>query len=344
MVEIFENEQVDHIFNDEIKIIQEKGAFHFSLDSILLAAWAKKYIKDRAKVIELCAGNCAATLYMSYFNLAKYDAIEIQADIYDQAKRSIELNQLENRINLHLGNVKDAGKMVRFDSYDLVCVNPPYFKNSPGHEVNPNEKKAIARHEIMINLEEIIMIASKLLKMRGHLLMVHRPERLGEIISFCEKYDVCVKEVQPFTAKRGEDANLIIIDAVRHSKSDGLVLKDAIVTQNDQGGYLPEINQYLAENADQKAKRVEKSKYYFYVLLCKDGTFYGGFTNDVEKRVLHHNQGKGAKYTKTRRPVKLLYSEEFPEKRLALKREYWFKHHDRKWKEKFLREHGVNFS
>ncbi|GED79816.1 hypothetical protein FC62_GL000091 [Amylolactobacillus amylotrophicus DSM 20534] len=84
-------------------------------------------------------------------------------------------------------------------------------------------------------------------------------------------------------------------------------------------------------------------KYYFYVLQCADLTFYGGFTNDVAARVVTHNAGKGAKYTKTRRPVKLLYSEEFADKSTALKREYWFKHHSRAFKEQFLTEQGVKF-
>ena len=84
-----------------------------------------------------------------------------------------------------------------------------------------------------------------------------------------------------------------------------------------------------------------ESKYYMYVLLCADGTFYGGFTNDVAKRVATHNAGKGAKYTKTRRKVKLLYHEEFETKSAALKAEYAFKHQSRKKKEQFLLNHGV---
>lgn len=84
-------------------------------------------------------------------------------------------------------------------------------------------------------------------------------------------------------------------------------------------------------------------KYFFYVLQCADLTFYGGFTNDVNARVATHNAGKGAKYTKTRRPVNLLYFEEFDDKSTALKREYWFKHHSRAFKETFLTEQGVKF-
>ena len=82
---------------------------------------------------------------------------------------------------------------------------------------------------------------------------------------------------------------------------------------------------------------------YVYIVRCRDQTLYTGWTNQLEKRIEAHNAGKGAKYTKSRRPVKMIYHEKFDDKRLALKREYWFKHHSRAWKEKFLREHNISF-
>lgn len=343
MVDIGANERIDYIYNDDIKIIQDKTAFSFSLDSLLMAYHAKELIKDRHKVAELCAGNCAATMYMAYFNKAKYDAIEIQPEIADQAKRSIALNQMENRITVHVGNVLDAFQILTKDYYDEVVVNPPYFKVPEGHKLNPDHKKAIARHELMINLEQVIEKAAGLLKMKGKLIMVHRPERLGEIMYYCLKHDLPVKQIQPYSGHSGDAANLVVVVAVKHGKSDGVVLASSKTTQDASGQYLPEIKQILFESPEAKQRRLAKEKYYFYVLLCRDGSFYGGFTNDLAKRLAAHNSGKGAKYTKTRRPVKMIYHEEFEDKRLALKREYWFKHHSRQWKEQFLREHQVDF-
>ena len=260
----------------------------------------------------------------------------------DQARRSIELNKLENRIEVHCLNALEAPKKLGKDKYDMVVVNPPYFKVPKGHVINPDEKKALARHELAINLEQIIKVSSDMLKMKGKMFMVHRPERLGEIMHYCLENHLSVKWVQPFVSKRNADANLVVVEAIRNTASDGLTLRDAIVVHNPDGSFTPEIEQIISENKKQ-GKESKKESYYFYCLLCNDGSFYGGFTNDLKHRLKMHNEGKGAKYTKSRRPVKMIYHEEFDDKRLALKREYWFKHHSRKWKEDFLKEHNVKF-
>lgn len=336
MIELKENERIDYMLGEQLKIIQDGQSFAFSLDTLLLAYWAKEDIKNRSKVVELCSGNAAASLYMAAFNKAHYDDVELQEDIVSKARRSVELNDMQGRITVHQGNVKDAGSFLRKDSYDVVVVNPPYFKAPAGHKLNPDRSKAIARHELEINLEEIIAVSAGLLKMKGKMFMVHRPERLGEIINYGLKHDLAVKTVQPFVSRRGQDANLVIVEAVRSGKGDGLVLRDAIEVHEADGSNTPAIEEIL------EAKLPEE-KHYFYVLLCSDGSFYGGYTNDLKKRLDAHNSGKGAKYTKSRRPVEMIYHEEYADKRTAMQREYWFKHHDRAWKEKFLKEQGVNF-
>lgn len=166
--------------------------------------------------------------------------------------------------------------------------------------------------------------------------MVHRPERLGEICYFCQKYNLPVKKIQPYTSSSHKESNLIVITASKNGASDGLILKSPIVTQTSDGHYNPEINQFLLAQEEEL-----KKKYYFYVLLCNDNTLYGGFTTDLKQRLNAHNSGKGAKYTKSRRPVKMIYHECFNDKQQALKREYWFKHHSRSWKEQFLKDHNV---
>lgn len=336
MIELKENERIDYMLGEQLKIIQDGQSFAFSLDTLLLAYWAKEAIKNRSKVVELCSGNAAASLYMAAFNKAYYDDVELQEDIVSKARRSVELNDMQDRITVHQGNVKDAGSFLRKDSYDVVVVNPPYFKAPAGHKLNPDRSKAIARHELEINLEEIIAVSAGLLKMKGKMFMVHRPERLGEIINYGFKHDLAVKTVQPFVSRRGQDANLVIVEAVRSGKGDGLVLRDAIEVHEADGSNTPAIKEIL------EAKLPEE-KHYFYVLLCSDGSFYGGYTNDLKKRLDAHNSGKGAKYTKSRRPVEMIYHEEYADKSAAMRREYWFKHHDRAWKEKFLKEQGVNF-
>lgn len=336
-----ENERIDYIYSDDRQIIQAKDAFSVTLDSLFLGYFAQQKVRDKDKIVDLCSGNGAVSLYMSCFNRAHYDAIDIQPEIADQAQRSVELNKLENRITVHNFNALEAPKKLKKDYYDMVVVNPPYFKVPEGHVINPDEKKALARHEIAINLEQIVKVSSDLLKMKGKMYMVHRPERLGEIMHYCLKYDLSPKWVQPFVSKKGEKSNLILVEATKHTGSDGLVLEDSIEVHEQDGQFKPEIQKIIKEPKDRENE--VKEKYYFYCLLCADGSFYGGFTNDLKHRLEMHNAGKGAKYTKARRPVKMIYHEEFDDKKLALKREYWFKHHSRTWKEKFLRDHNVKF-
>ncbi|QNQ83847.1 methyltransferase [Lactobacillus sp. PV037] len=339
-----ENERIDYLYSDDIQIIQDKDAFSFSLDTLLLAYFAKEKIHDSYKVVDLCSGNAAASLYMAYFNKAKYEAVEIQPEMADQAKRSIILNNLENRINVNTLNAINAPQKLGKDKYDMVVVNPPYFKAPKGHHLNPDKRKAIARHELEINLEQIISVASDLLKMKGKMFMVHRPERLGEIMHYCITHNLSVKNVQPFVSKRGEKTNLIVIEAIRNSATDGVELVDPILVHNADGEFTKEIKKIIRETPEAKREHDAIKKFYFYCLLCNDGSFYGGFTTNLSQRIKTHNAGKGAKYTKARRPVKLIYFEEFKDKSDALKREYWFKHHSRKWKEEFLKSHNVNFS
>lgn len=263
----------------------KKRCFFFSLDTLLLGYFAQIKIHDNYKVVDLCSGNAAASIYMSYFNRAHYDAVEIQADMADQASRSIKLNKLENRIEVHCLNALEAPKKLGKDKYDMVVVNPPYFKVPKGHVINPDEKKALARHELAINLEQIIKVSSDMLKMKGKMFMVHRPERLGEIMHYCLENHLSVKWVQPFVSKRNADANLVVVEAIRNTASDGLTLRDAIVVHNPDGSFTPEIEQIISENKKQK-----KERYYFYCLLCNDGSFYGGFTNDLKHRLKMHNE------------------------------------------------------
>lgn len=256
MIELKENERIDYMLGEQLKIIQDGQSFAFSLDTLLLAYWAKEAIKNRSKVVELCSGNAAASLYMAAFNKAHYDDVELQEDIVSKARRSVELNDMQDRITVHQGNVKDAGSFLRKDSYDVVVVNPPYFKAPAGHKLNPDRSKAIARHELEINLEEIIAVSAGLLKMKGKMFMVHRPERLGEIINYGFKHDLAVKTVQPFVSRRGQDANLVIVEAVRSGKGDGLVLRDAIEVHEADGSNTPAIKEIL------EAKLPEEKHYF----------------------------------------------------------------------------------
>lgn len=200
---------------EKLKIVQDSDFFKFSIDSILLAEYIK-IKKDEIKIIDLCTGNLPIPLILNYkypnANL-QIDGVEIQKDVYDLGIETMRLNKTKN-INYINDDVNNISNYLEKSSYDVVICNPPYFKNSVK---NKNIVKMIARHEIKINLEDIIKIASKLLKNNKTFYMVHIPNRLDEILIYCNKYNMNVKEIY-FVNNTNEDPVLILIKAVKNSK------------------------------------------------------------------------------------------------------------------------------
>lgn len=156
-----------------IKIIQDKNYFNFSLDSVLLPNFVT--LNPNTKMIlDLCSGNLPIPLILSTKTNANIYAVELQQEIYDLAKETLKINNLENRITLYNDNAKNMTNKFETDTFDLITCNPPYFKYSDTSLINDNIIKSIARHEIEINIEDIIKISKKLLKNGGSLSIVHR--------------------------------------------------------------------------------------------------------------------------------------------------------------------------
>ena len=150
------NERIDALYAEGIQIIQSSDVFSFSIDAVLLANFPK--IPKRGKILDLCAGNGAVGLFISRKTQAKIEQIEIQPRLADMAKRSIALNHLEEQMDVHELNLKDSLSVIKKDSLDLILCNPPYFKNLPTNEKNPNPHLAIARHEIHATLAEVVAV------------------------------------------------------------------------------------------------------------------------------------------------------------------------------------------
>lgn len=205
---------------DSIKIVQNDQFFKFSIDSILLAEYIK-INKDDKKIIDLCTGNLPIPLILKYkyCNDLAMDAIELQKEIYELGLETLKINKIKD-INYVNDDVKNASNHFKNDYYDIVSCNPPYFKNSLK---NLNDVKTIARHEIKIELEDIIKIASSLLKNNKTFYMVHVPNRIDEIILLCNKYNMNVKELCIVNNTNNKPI-LILIKAVKNSKI-GLKLK-----------------------------------------------------------------------------------------------------------------------
>lgn len=202
---------------ENLKIYQYVEGFKFSLDSILLAEYVN-INKKITKILDLCTGNAVVPLILSTKTNAKIDCIEIQKPIFDLANKSIQYNKLENRINVYNASIKDIDLILKNIKYDVITCNPPYFKVNEQGNLNNNQIEAIARHEITIKLEDIFAIAKNHLDDGGSLYLVHRLERLDEIIILAKKYNVGVKNIELIKTKEESNPTIVLVKCIKNAK------------------------------------------------------------------------------------------------------------------------------
>ena len=238
-VELKENERIDDLEYKNLKIIQNKEWFCFGIDSILLADFAKD-IKKSSMVMDLGTGTgIIPILLCGKTELKKIIGVEIQKDVCEMANRSIRLNNMQSRFEILNCNVKDIEKMYLKNSFDAIVTNPPYMKINTGI-INDNTKKLISRHETEANLEDFISIAAKLLKNNGALYMVHRPERLVDIIYLLRKHKLEPKLIKLVRPYEDREPNLLLIKCIKCGKP--FLKMDKILTvYNKNGEYTKEI-------------------------------------------------------------------------------------------------------
>ena len=201
-------------------IYQEKEGFKFSLDSILLAEYSQ--VKNNMKILDMCSGNAVIPLIISTKTKDNIVAFEIQKEIAALAKKSVELNGLDEQIKVINDDVNNIAKYFNKEYFDIIVCNPPYFKNNSSIH-NKEEIKAIARHEIKINLEQIFKISFDYLKNNGILYMSHRADRLDEVINIATKYNLNVKELILVQTKNS-DISMILVKCIKNSKN-GMKIK-----------------------------------------------------------------------------------------------------------------------
>ena len=178
-----------------MKIYQLEDGFKFSLDSLFLAEFTN--IKSSTDlIVDFCTGNAVVPLVLSTKYSNQIIGIEIQKEIADLATKSVNINNKNSQIQIINDNVKNIFNYLKYESVDIITCNPPYFKKIDTSLINENQIKAVARHEIEINLEELIEIASKLLKNNSYFYLVHRTDRLEEIMVLLSKYNLHVKTMQ----------------------------------------------------------------------------------------------------------------------------------------------------
>ena len=238
-MELKNNERIDDLQYKGLKIIQKEDEFCFGIDSVLLSNFAKN-IKKNSEIIDLGTGTGIISILLSKkLQAKKIYGIEIQKQVADMAKRSVELNSLENLVTILNEDLKKLPEILNKNYYDAIVTNPPYKKDNTGLK-NENEAKLISRHEIKCTIEDIASVSSKLLKNGGELYMVHRPERLAEIIQVLVKYKLEPKILKLVYPKKDKEPNLILIKAVKNAKSF-LKIEKPLFVYDENNKYTQDI-------------------------------------------------------------------------------------------------------
>lgn len=233
-----ENERIDDLQRNGYRIIQNPDKFCFGMDAVLLSGFVRA--KAGSRILDMGTGTGIIPILLA----AKTEAVhltglEIQEESADMARRSVALNGLEKKIAIVTGDIKEAGNLFDAASFDVITCNPPYMIGQHGL-VNPGDAKAIARHEILCTLEDVIGQAAKLLKPGGNFFMVHRPFRLAEIMVLLRAYRLEPKRMQlvhPFVDK---EPNMVLIEANRGGKPR-MTVERPLIVYREPGVYMEEI-------------------------------------------------------------------------------------------------------
>lgn len=237
-VNIKDGERIDDLQLDGLRIIQNPNGFCFGIDAVLLSNFAK--VKKNEKVVDLGTGTGVIPILLSGKTKAsKLYGVEVQSEVADMAKRSIKLNNLEEKIEIIEDNLKNAISHLGKGKIDVVVSNPPYFSSGDAI-VNPTSYKAISRHELLCSLEDVVSVSAGLLKHGGTMYMVHRPHRLVDILCSLRKHRLEPKEIRFVHPKKSKKPNIVLIKAVKFGNPE-LKFMDPLVVYEDDGSYTSEI-------------------------------------------------------------------------------------------------------
>lgn len=238
-IKLNENEVIDDLEFKNLKIIQNKKGFCFGIDSILLSDFAKE-IKDNTTVLDLGTGTgIISILLCGKTNLKNIIGIEIQKEVHEMANKTIKLNKLENKFKIINENILNLNNIFEKNSVDVIVTNPPYKKKNTGI-INENEKKLISRHEITADLEDFIRVSKDLLKDKGEFYMVHKPERLVDILSLMREYKIEPKKIRMVYSDKNREPKLVLIKGVKNAKPF-LKIEKNLYIYNEEGEYTEEI-------------------------------------------------------------------------------------------------------
>ena len=233
-----ESEEICDLERNGYKIIQDKDKFCFGMDAVLLSWFAD--VKPGESAVDFGTGTGILTILLeAKTDGEKFVGLEIQSDSVDMAKRSVQYNDLEDKIEIVEGDIKNASEIFGKDSFDVVVTNPPYMSENNGLE-NPEEPKAIARHEIKCTLEDVIKEAAAVLKPQGRFYMVHRPRRLADAMELMREYKIEPKRIRIVYPYADKAANLVLIEGARGGKPM-LNIEEPLIVYSEPNVYTQEI-------------------------------------------------------------------------------------------------------
>ena len=237
-VEILEDERVDDLQRNGYHIIQKRNGFCFGMDAVLLAGFARVNPGERA--IDLGTGTGIIPILLeARYEGEHYTGLEIQEEVAEMARRSVRLNGLEDKVDIALGDIREASVRFGRAQFDVVTSNPPYMNDAHGIK-NPGDAKAIARHEVLCTLDDVVREGTRVLKPGGRFYMVHRPRRLIEILQTMKQYGLEPKRMKFVHPYKDREANMVLIEAVRGGKAL-MKVEAPVIVFDENGEYSQEI-------------------------------------------------------------------------------------------------------
>lgn len=228
-------ERVDYLLREKRYIIQNPHYFPFSLDAVLLADFTRLPKGKKVKILDFCCGGGIIPLLLSARTAACIEGVELQAEIAEMAQRSVCLNQLEDQVMIYQGDLKEIP--ILSPAYDVITCNPPFFTLDEAHSLHANPYHAIARHELALTLNEWVSKASSLLKYKGRLFVVYRPNRLDDLMETLLDYQFAIHRLRFVYPKIGVNANSVLVEAINRGGRQGVRIEPGLVVHESDGSY-----------------------------------------------------------------------------------------------------------
>ncbi|MDO4288290.1 MAG: tRNA1(Val) (adenine(37)-N6)-methyltransferase [Eubacterium sp.] len=234
-------ERLEDLGAGGLKIIQNPEYFCFGIDAVLLAWFASQAVRRRSKVIDLGTGTGIIPLLLwAKTEVQAIDALEIQPNMVEMARRSVAINGLEEKIRIYEMDLRSPDPAVIGANYDIITSNPPYMKAAQGFR-HSAQTQAIARHELLCSIGDVALFAKRHLKDRGKIFLVHRADRIADIICALREEGVEVKRIQFVHPYSRKPANLVLVEGMKRGQP-GLRAEKPLVVYNEDGSYTADIN------------------------------------------------------------------------------------------------------